>query len=555
MPGPMLRKLAATALATVLALPSGARAEGAAALPAAMSRAVTAAMTDAMAASRETAFRQAVAEAAAPERDLAEFYRARDYRPVWTGDEAAHRERRAALLHALDTADLHALPAPSDRSGLIAHMSDIRSPRERGAVEVALSRAFIAHARAVGSGVLVPGRVVSGIKRDVPRRSAADLLSQVAEGDPRAAIRALPPQTNEYRRLMKERLRLAGLVADGGWGARVQAGKLEPGDSGAAVIALRDRLVAMGYLGRGLSGRYDGTITAAVRAFQADHGLATDGIAGPATIEALNVPAADRLSSVIVAMERERWLPAARGARHILVNLADFSARILDADSVTFETRAVVGKNSADRRSPEFSDEMDHMIVNPTWHVPRSITVREYLPKMQANPNAVGHLRLYDSRGRQVPRSAVDFRAHTARSFPYRLKQPPSNSNALGLVKFMFPNRYNIYLHDTPQKHLFGRSRRDFSHGCIRLAEPFEFAYALLAPQEADPKRRFHRALDSGRETRIDLERHVPVHLIYRTAVTQATGRMQYRDDVYGRDARIWAALEQAGVRPLARGG
>jgi len=293
-------------------------------------------------------------------------------------------------------------------------------------------------------------------------------------------------------------------------------------------------------------------IESALRAFQADHGLETDGVAGASTIAAVNVSAEERLASVLVAMERERWLPAERGARHILVNLTDFSARILDHDSVTFETRAVVGKNAYDRRSPEFSDEMDHMIVNPTWHVPRSITVNEYLPKMQANRNAVGHLRLYDSRGRVVPRSAVNFRAYTARSFPFALKQPPSNSNALGLVKFMFPNKYNIYLHDTPQKHLFDREKRDFSHGCIRLAQPFEFAYALLAPQESDPERRFHGALDSGRETRIDLERHVPVHLVYRTAITQAGGRTQYRDDVYGRDARIWQALERAGVSLLA---
>jgi len=542
-----------------LAMPGAptARAEGAdPVIPVAMSRTVTAAMSEAMSAARGTAFRQAVAEAVASERDLAGFYRARDYRPVWTDDDPAHRARRAALLRALDTADLHGLPRGlSDRGELIARMADIRSAQERGAIEVALSRAYLAHARAVGSGVLVPGRVVDDIKRDVPRRDAAELLSRIAQGDPHAAIRALPPQSNEYRRLMKEKLRLEGRVAEGGWGEAVPARRLEPGDTGAAVIALRDRLTAMGYLGRGLSGRYDATITRAVQAFQADHGLEPDGIAGPGTIAALNIPAADRLKSVIVAMERERWLPAERGARHVLVNLADFSARILDADSVTFETRAVVGKNSRDRRSPEFSDEMDHMIVNPTWHVPRSITVKEYLPRMQANPNAVGHLRVYDSTGRQVPRSAIDFSAYSASSFPFALKQPPSNRNALGLVKFMFPNRYNIYLHDTPEKHLFGEARRDFSHGCIRLAEPFDFAYTLLAPQETDPQRRFHRALDSGRETRIDLDRPVPVHLIYRTAITRAAGRIQYRTDVYGRDARIWSALERAGVAPIARGG
>ncbi|WP_104017320.1 L,D-transpeptidase family protein [Roseovarius nitratireducens] len=527
-----------------------ARAEGAqTAVPTVIPAVMAGAMAKALDAARDSAFRQAVAEAAGSDRDLAEFYSETDYRPVWTGDDATHRARRAALLRALDDAALHGLPEGRyGRAALLARMADIRSTREMGEVEVALSRAYLAYARDVQSGVLVPGRVDSDIKRSVPRRAAGALLADMMQGDPRAVLRGLPPQTNAYRRLMKERLRLEGVIARGGWGPVVPGGKLEPGDAGAAVIALRDRLVAKGFLARSATARFDGRIQAAVQAFQADHGLETDGIAGPSTIAALNVSPEERLASVLVAMERERWLPAERGARHILVNLADFSARILDDDSVTFETRAVVGKNAGGRRSPEFSDEMEHMIVNPTWHVPRSITVKEYLPKMQANRNAAGHLRIYDSRGRVVPRSAVNFNAYSARSFPFRLKQPPSTRNALGLVKFMFPNKYNIYLHDTPQKHLFDREKRDFSHGCIRLQQPFDFAYMLLAPQEADPKGRFHAVLDTGRETRINLEQHVPVHLIYRTAITRAGGRTQYRDDVYGRDARIWQALERAGV-------
>ncbi|MFB9150318.1 L,D-transpeptidase family protein [Roseovarius ramblicola] len=536
---------------------SGARSEGArTAVPRVIPAVMAGAMAEALDMARQSAFRQAVAEAAGRDRDVAGFYREIGYAAVWTGDDAAHRARRAALLRALDDAALHGLPERRyGRAALLARMADIRSARERGEVEVALSRAYLAYARDVQSGVLVPGRVVNDIKRSVPRRSASDLLGEITRGDPRDVLRSLPPQTNAYRRLMKERLRLEEVIARGGWGPVVPGGKLEPGDSGAAVIALRDRLVARGYLARSATARFDGGIESALRAFQADHGLETDGIAGPSTLAALNIPPERRLASVLVAMERERWLPTERGERHILVNLTDFSARILDHDSVTFETRAVVGKNAHDRRSPEFSDAMDHMIVNPTWHVPRSITVNEYLPKMQANRNAAGHLRLYDSRGRVVPRSAVNFRAYTARSFPFALKQPPSNSNALGLVKFMFPNKYNIYLHDTPQKHLFDREKRDFSHGCIRLAQPFEFAYTMLAPQEADPRGRFHRALDSGRETRIDIVNPVPVHLIYRTAITRAGGRTQYRDDVYGRDAQIWRALERAGVRLRATTG
>ena len=173
---------------------------------------------------------------------------------------------------------------------------------------------------------------------------------------------------------------------------------------------------------------------------------------------------------------------------------------------------------------------------------------KEYLPALQRNRNAVSHILVTDRNGRAVNRNAVNFNAYTARTFPFAMRQPPSNTNALGLVKFMFPNKYNIYLHDTPSKNLFAKDMRAFSHGCVRLADPFDFAYVLLAPQTSDPEGVFHRALRSGNETRLVLETPVPVHLIYRTAVTNARGHTEYRADVYGRDARIWDALARAGV-------
>lgn len=499
--------------------------------------------------SHDAAFRQAVAVAAARDPDVAEHYRDIGYHPIWTGEGDTNRARRQALVQALSQAALHGLPeARYDLDGLMAQMSQVRSLRDLGQVEVSLTRAYLDYARDVQSGVLVPARIDNDIKREVTDRPAAVHLDALMTGAPHRVMRALPPQTNEYARLMKEKLRLERLIEAGGWGPTVPAETLEPGEGGPAVIALRDRLAAMGYFGRGASGTYDAQLQSAVRAFQQAHGLETDGVAGPATIRALNRSAGDRLRSVIVAMERERWLPTDRGARHVLVNLTDFSARIIDDDALTFRTRAVIGKNSRGRRSPEFSDEMDHMVINPTWHVPRSIVVTEYLPQMQRNPNALSHLKLYTRDGREVNRGAVDFSAYSARSFPFAMKQPPSSRNALGLVKFMFPNQYNIYLHDTPEKALFDRPMRAFSHGCIRLQQPFDFAYELLSRQEADPEGFFHSTLNTGRETHVRLDRHVPVHIIYRTAITQARGRTEYREDVYGRDARIWDALNKAGV-------
>ena len=496
-----------------------------------------------------TAFKQAVAEGAAKDRDIAEFYRANDYEAIWTGGDFRDANRRKALFAAIDKAPVHGLPITRyDPEALMAQLKAAKTPRERGFVEVEMSRTFLRLARDLQTGMLEPRRIDSGIVRAVPYRDRMSYLTNFAKSNANGFFRALPPQSPEYSRLMKEKMRLERLLARGGWGAQVSANALKPGQSGGAVVALRDRLVAMGYLRRSAVQTYDAAIQTAVQQFQLDHGLEADGVAGPGTMSEINTDVEERLKSVIVAMERERWLNQPLGKRHVLVNLTDFTARIVDNGKVTFQTRSVVGANSSDRRSPEFSDVMEFMVVNPTWNVPRSIAVKEYLPMMKRNPNAAGHLKLIDSRGRTVSRSAVNFNAYNARNFPFAIKQPPSQRNALGLVKFMFPNKYNIYLHDTPSKSLFARETRAFSHGCIRLQDPFDFAYALLAKQTSDPQGEFKRHLNTGRESVIRLEEHVPVHLIYRTAFTQARGQTQYRRDVYGRDARIWSALASAGV-------
>ncbi|SPF76416.1 hypothetical protein ALP8811_01420 [Aliiroseovarius pelagivivens] len=494
-----------------------------------------------------SAFAQSVAEAAAREGEVAAFYRANGYQPIWTGNSAEDLSRRKALLTALSKAGDHGLPTV-DLGDLKMRMANVTSVRDLGALEVELSTLLVDYAQGVSSGILTPSKIDSGIVRKINRKDGTDVLSGFASSSPAGYLKSLPPKNAEYGRLMREKLRLENAIQHGGWGKTVAAKKLKPGQSGDAVIALRNRLVRMGYLSRSASRSYDASIQKAVQQFQADHGLTDDGVAGAGTIAEINVTPEKRLASILVAMERERWTNFERGERHVWVNLTDFTAKIVDRGSVTFRTRSVIGKNVSDRRSPEFSDVMEHMVINPTWNVPRSIATKEYLPMLKNNPNAVSHLKLIDSRGRVVNRGAVDFTKFTARSFPFAIKQPPSSRNALGLVKFMFPNKYNIYLHDTPSKNLFAREVRAFSHGCIRLSDPFDFAYALLAKQSSNPKATFHNALETRRETRIDLEKHVPVHIVYRTAVAPAKGRVNYRRDIYGRDAKVWAALQNAGV-------
>ncbi len=496
-----------------------------------------------------TGFRQGVAESAARDEALSAFYRARDFEGIWTGGTQADIERRNAFLSALTEAPGHAMPdGRHDPRAIIAMLQNARTPFEQGQAEVEMSRQFLRFARDMKSGMLVPHEVIYLNKREIVDHDRLDLITRFARAMPVAFLRDLPPRSPEYARLVREKFGLEGVLAQGGWGPVAVGSRYEPGANGDGVIGLRNRLITMGYLPPTATRVYDAAVEAAVERFQAAHGLTPDGVAGEGTMAEINVGVEGRLQSVIVAMERERWNNAPRGDRHIWVNQCDFSACIVDNDRVTFRTRAVIGAEAEDRQTPEFSDQMEFMVVNPSWYVPRSIVVNEYLPQLRNNPNAAGHLRITDSSGRVVNRSAINFSAYTARNFPYAMNQAPSPNNALGLVKFMFPNPYNIYLHDTPSKDLFNREVRAFSHGCIRLADPFDFAHALLVRQTNDPDGLFNSRLDTGAESRIDLDVPVPVHLEYRTAFTDVMGGVQFRRDIYGRDATIWNALAAEGV-------
>jgi L,D-transpeptidase YcbB len=495
-------------------------------------------------------FVQTIAIEAAEDDAVAAFYRENGYKTLWTGEDSHDVQRRSALLSALSRAGDHALPTPRyDAAKLSAMLSSARTEGDRARAEVALTRAFLDYARDVSSGATEPKRVDPGIVREITRPDPANLLTQMQSRNPAELLHGLLPTTPRYAQLMRAKLAIEARIAKGGWGPVVRAKALVPGDKGEAVVALRDRLIAMGYLQRSATNTFDAAIQSAVQRFQLDHGLIADGSAYEGTLDEVNIAPEQRLKAVIVAMERERWMQGTPlGDRHIWVNLPDFTAKVIDHGTVTFETRSVIGKNVMEQHTPEFSDMMAHMVINPSWGVPRSIIVNEYLPLLQRNPNAVSHLQVIDGRGRVVPRGAVNFAGYSARTFPFGLRQPPSDGNALGKVKFMFPNKYNIYLHDTPAKNLFSHDVRAYSHGCIRLADPFDFAYALLSLQTDDPQGLFTQHLNSGNETTVKLDQKVPVHLVYFTAYPGAKGQMTYRRDIYGRDAKLFQALEEAGV-------
>ena len=489
------------------------------------------------------AFRQALAEGVAENQALSTFYRENGYQPIWTGAEDS--ARRTALVTALSRVGEHGLPESRyDLAGLIAAFDAVQTERDRGLLEARASMTFLRYANDIHSGIIEPSSInAEYMVRTLPRLEPAQLMRDFASGEPVSFMRNLAPSSPEYARLYRARQELVQTIASGGWGPQVQAGSLAPGDTGPAVIQLRNRLIAQGFLPRVASGSYDSLMQRAVQDFQESVGLQADGVAGAATIRAINTGPEERLRAVTVALERERWLNIPRGDRHVWVNLTDFVVRIVDFDEVTFETRSVIG--ARDSQTPEFSDMMEYMDINPTWTLPRSIIGEMW---GQLASGGARHLDILDGSGRVVPREYVNFAGYTQQNFPYDVQQPPGPGNALGEVKFMFPNQWSIYLHDTPSRSLFSHETRAYSHGCVRLADPREFAYALLAAQESDPVSYYHMIQRTGRLTRVPLVTPIPVHLVYRTAYTSVDGRKNYRNDIYGRDARIYDALVAAGV-------
>ncbi|MGP1358029.1 L,D-transpeptidase family protein [Roseicyclus sp.] len=490
-----------------------------------------------------SALRQAIAEASSSDESLAAFYRAQDFQPIWTSSEAV--ERRSALIAALEQADIHGLPTSRyDIDALRTAFAEATNPRARGLADVMATRLFLRYAQDVHSGFLDPDSIIEDIFQDLPRQDPLELLTAFMDANPHAFMASLPPQDPAYARLLRMKLHLEDLATRGGYGPTVQAGSLAPGDRGPAVVALRNRLIAMGYLERSITAEYDARLQAAVVEFQIDNGITPDGVAGGATIRAVNRSVEDHWNDVVLHMERQRWLNDGQvHERLIFVNLADFHTRVIDNGETTFVTRSVIG--ARDRQTPEFSDQMEHMVINPSWYVPRSIAMRSYIPNILAGGGTYMQLL---ANGRVVNPASVDMSQYSVSSFPFDLRQPPGPRNALGTVKFMFPNRHAIYLHDTPEQHLMDREVRAYSSGCIRLADPHEFAYHLLERQTDDPVGLFQRILNTGQETQVDLETYIPVHLTYWTAWVDDEGGLNFRDDIYGRNARLGQAIRAMGV-------
>jgi murein L,D-transpeptidase YcbB/YkuD len=472
---------------------------------------------------------------------LRRFYEQRTFQPAWEGPRAARAldvlQRSGA--HGLDPRLYQAQELAQRHAQLTA-----TSPAsDRAALDVDLTRALLRLAGDLEAGQIRPDARHAQNQPRRPRPDAVAVLERAAQGNPAEELEALAPVNAEYTNLRHALARLHGIAAAGGWGRLPPGPTLSEGASGARVLALRHRLTAGGEIPveQASLPRFDAHLAEGVRRFQKAHGLEPTGNVDEATAAELNVPVENRIETVVLNLERWRWMPRTTPPRYLLVNIPAFELTLVQGPRSTLESRIVVGK--AWSPTPVFSDEIVSVVLNPAWNVPQSITREEILPAVRRDPTylARNQMRLY--RGEEeVEPASVDWDSDME---GLSVRQDPGDLNALGKIKFLMPNKFDVYLHDTPAGHLFGREERAFSHGCIRVERPLDLATALLADQPDWPTSRIEEVIAAGKTAEVKLGQPVPVHITYFTAWTAPSGDVRFGPDVYGLDRELAAALKE----------
>lgn len=477
------------------------------------------------------------------------FYQGRVFQPLWVSEQGLNPHGEM-LLAAFERAGEHALDpqdyAPDRLRDLAGAARDTAALAE---LEVAISNTFVIYANHLTAGRVKPNEVNRSLNLFPKAPDPSVVLEYVESSEDFAtAIDGLSPNTPNYARLKTALADYRAKEAAGGFTPVPEGETLKPGMTDARLDTLRQRLAEQDLFSPGShSGAvYDGALVEAVKLFQERHGLEVDGIIGKATLAEINVPISTRIGQMELNMERRRWMPDDLGPRYVFVNLADQNLKVVEDDKTVHTTRVVVGKPF--HATPVFSDEMTYAEVNPYWTVPYSIATTEYLPMLQRDPGALQgkNIRVF-SGNREIDPWSVAWSSYSRASFPFTLRQDPGEGNALGRIKFMFPNKFNIYIHDTPSKSLFSRAQRSFSHGCIRAEAPFDLGEALLGP-DGWTKAKLETVRDSGERRVIKLSKPLPVHLTYLTAWVNKDGSVHFRSDIYERDKVLAKAIAQ--LRP-----
>ncbi len=484
---------------------------------------------------------------------LFEVYRENGFQPFWLADTSLS-EAAMVLLDTLENADQHGLVPQAYNTETITALLDASSSAERTRLDLALTDGFLRYVHDLSEGQNKARKAFPELFSEAGSPAFSPLKAFQFEGHPgglQGYFSALGPQHHYYRQLTEALAEHRKIVELGGWPTIEDGPTLHPAESDSRVVQFRELLITTGDLERASEqgDLYDPETVAAVKRYQQRHGLSADGVIGPKTLAVMNVPVAERIEQLELNLERWRWHDRELGDTYILVNIAGFDLKAVRQNRLELEMRVIVGK--LHHETPVFSDRIRYTEFNPFWNLTPHIARTETLSHLRKDPGylAEHNIRLFSSWGSDAveldPRT-IDWQSVTPRAMNrYKLRQDPGVWNALGTMKFVFPNKYSVYLHDTPNHDLFSAANRAFSHGCIRLSDPAALAVFLLSEQKGPWDRtRVDSIVKAGKRTIVSLDQKVPVHLAYLTAWHDEEGVLHFSEDLYGRDDKLRTALK-----------
>jgi murein L,D-transpeptidase YcbB/YkuD len=477
---------------------------------------------------------------------ITKLYEVRNWEPAWTPAmiRQLYEQVQRSIEHGLNPTDFHAQQLGARLK------STAKDAVYRADTEILCTDALARLAVTIEFGKLDPSSLdrAWNFDRSVGGQDVVSLFNDALEsGNIAAALEAIEPDLVEYDRLQDALVEHLNIQARGGWPTVPEGEGLKLGSTGPRVVALRERLKVTGDLGD--TGATDPAVfgeglEAAVTRFQRRHGIDADGKVGPRTLEELNVPVEARIDQIRANLERARWVFRDVEDTYVIVDIAGYRLDLVENGRTVWSTNVQVGKPY--HATPVFKSTMKYIEFNPTWTIPPGILRNETLPAIRRDPSYLSrnNMSVVTTSGKIVDPATIDWAATAGKGFPYMIRQEPGTRNALGQVKFIFPNEYMVYLHDTPSKGLFARTERAFSHGCIRTQNPFDFAEHLLDNQGWD-RARIDQVHESRKTTRVNLKTPVTVMLLYWTADVAEDGTVRFKKDVYGRDAKIIAGLAE----------
>ncbi|MDX5442891.1 MAG: L,D-transpeptidase family protein [Hymenobacteraceae bacterium] len=491
------------------------------------------------------------------------FYSDRNYRLAWFRNNQLLPEANR-FLEVITKADKEGLNPEDyqvvDFSKMFAEFENYKGPdslkqKLQQEIDVALTASYFNYADDFYKGALKPykdKRVDWYVKKNKVKlhKTLQTILKERESTYPYYQFEALH---EGYTKLRDALQKYRTISEKGGWGEVDQVKLIEPGDTADAVVSLRKRLSAEYDLPVTKTPKlYDDKLVAAVKDFQERHGLEVDGKIGPGTVAMLNVPVEKRIDQIIINMERWRWVPKRMTPKrlnqeYIFVNIPEYKLYVKEydksgKDKTLLEMRVIVGKTM--NSTPIFSDKLEYVVMSPYWNVPKSIIVNELKPGMLRNSNFLARQNMevlngYGRNAQVVSASSIDWANLTKDDIKFQVRQRPGPKNSLGMVKFIFPNEFDVYLHDTPADHLFNQTERGFSHGCVRVEKPVDLAEYLLRDQPNWTRDRIKDAMQSGEEKYVNLKTKVQVYIVYFTSWVDSEGRVNFREDIYGHDKEL----------------